>query len=126
MATLYISVSDPSEPTNMISYKIDLRDYAEQLKNRWPNAQIIQPNSLTYVLQWELNTQESLGISGGLQSDRQTVSFGSNPKENAIEFILWHRSLVPSSQYLLLFDDNMDIKCELKSDISLEKLREII
>jgi len=119
-------MSDPSKSEDVRNYTIDLHNYAKALKSKWPKAQIVYPDSLTYVIQWELNTDETLGVFGGLQSDKQTVSFGSNPKENAIEFILWYRSFIPSSQYLLLFDDNMDLKYELKPDVGLENLKGII
>ncbi len=126
MSTLYISFKPP-KAANETNYRINPQTYAEMIKEMWPDAKVISPpDTSTYILAWELNTPHRLGISGGLQSDEITVSFGSNPQENAVDFILWHRGVIPLKEPLFLFDDNLTIVHELKSDMSHEELREIM
>jgi len=117
-----MSTSKPPELDESIKYKIDPSEYARLMKLRWPYAKIGFVNNKSYVLDWELNHRDRLGPLGGLQSNRLVVSFGSNPQEDAIEFILWHRDFVPLGIPLFLFNSNLDLIFELKTGVSREDL----
>src|SRR3990172_5728676 len=117
MGTLFISTSRPPELDESISYRIDPAQYAIEMRRRWPDAKIVELKSGEYVLHWELNQRDRLGLSGGLQSNRLVVSFGSGPRTDVIEFALWHRDFVPTGTMLYLFDANLELVVELTPGI---------
>ena len=58
-----------------------------------------------YVLYWTLDTEDEPGPEGGLQSDYQHVSFRYS-EHTSIEFIQWHRALIPEQYTLYLFNSS--------------------
>ncbi len=122
VSTLFISTSRPPELDETVNYRIDPVEYARLMRLYWPYAKVGFVNSPYYVLSWELNQHDRLGPLGGLQTNKSVVSFGSNPQEDAIEFILWHRDVIPSDIRLFLFNANLDLMYELKPGVNREDL----
>lgn len=106
------------KPTSDLS--IDVSKYAQELRKRWPNAEIhltVVDDDLTYLLDWRLPPESGVsGLPGQLQNDHQVVSFGTGPKDSFLDFILWHRAFVPSYYQLFLFNSSSWNSLELKMD----------
>jgi hypothetical protein len=123
MAKFHIGFSKPPEIDQSIDYRIDASEYATNLLARWPYAVVGRYDlSPYYILTWELNKENELGASGGLQSDGLTVSFERNPQEDAVDFALWHREFVPNQYVLFLYDNNLDVVYELRPNTTREAL----
>jgi len=89
-------------------YRIDILDYEIQLKILYPFGNFIRPKNSTYLLRWNLNSIDKLGVDGGIQGDRITVSF-SNGYWNTNDYILWHRRYIPENVPLYLFEENLQV-----------------
>jgi hypothetical protein len=122
MSTLFVSTAKPPSLEETGDIRIDPEEYARAMKRRWPDGNIGHVTIGSYILHWELNRGNELGILGGLQENRLVVSFGSAPMNNAIEFIIWHRNFVPAKQKLFLFDESLETIIELKSDLTSKML----
>ncbi|MCL4249849.1 MAG: hypothetical protein KJ065_17010 [Anaerolineae bacterium] len=122
MSELFISTLRPPEDVSKSDYLIDVELYSSAIRQKWKSAKVVTPPGGTYVLEWELNEEHSLGLLGGLQSDRRTVSFGINYFDNALDYILWHREYVPNDVVLYLFDANLDLIHRLTTETSRDEL----
>lgn len=120
MRTFFISTISPTHSTEASDYRIDPAIYADQMRVRWTYAQISHAQS-EYILHWNLDKESRIGMTGGLQRDQQTVSFGRNPIEDTVEFIMWHRGFVPSTHQLFLFNVELEI-IELKPETTEDEL----
>ena len=118
MSTLFIATSKPPELDEAANYRIDPLEYIRLMKLRWPYAKVVFVNNEYYEYNWELNQHDRLGLLGGLQSNRLVVSFNSNPHEDVIEFILWHRDFVPTDIPLFLFNTNLGLLYELRPKVT--------
>lgn len=104
----------PTEPP-ISNLCIDSQDYGRKLRKHWPYANVyIPPVPSSFLLRWELNEPDRRGILGGLQNQHY-VSFGW-AGVNFIEFILWHRSVIPAIYSLFLFNSSSWDYLELKLD----------
>lgn len=103
---MLISPYDPdSEPREESTLRIDPVAYKAKLLEVWPKAVIYERTAQSSELfRWALPGVESLrtaGSSGGLLDDHQTIGFGYG--EHVVEFILWHRSVIPPEYPLFLY-----------------------
>lgn len=111
----------PSPPPRADLY-IDPTAYAEALQRQWPYARVsIPPEASAYLLWWELNTESERGIVGGLQTDHQCVSFGLGSQ--FVEYIVWHRQLVPGRNQLFLHHSSSWDRLELTPNLSERGIR---
>ena len=102
---------------------LDSIAYAEALQRQWPYARVsIRPESSTYLLWWELNTGRERGIVGGLQSNHQCVSFGLGSQ--FIEYIAWHRRIVPERYQLFLHHSSSWDRLKLTPNLSEQVIRQ--
>jgi hypothetical protein len=51
-------------------------------------------------------SEQYSGLICCLQKNQQIVSFGTGPKKSFIDFILWHRSVIPEQYPLYLFNSS--------------------
>jgi hypothetical protein len=127
MTELFISPIKPSEYNKSDGYLIDPEVYAKEMKVNWPYTEIYFQVGTPFALEWLLKKNaHSIGSPGALHSDRVTVSFGANPREDAIEFALWHRALIPQNYTLYLFDEGLTTLVEIGPDVSTEDLWKIL
>lgn len=97
---------------------IDPEWYRTMMQQKWPEAKIyIPPADSTYLVRWEID-QNEIYITGGLQSDHQTVSFKPGFKLNLPAFVLWHREIIPEKFQLFLTWEETWESMEIKSDTS--------
>ena len=122
MSTFFISPSKPPNLDESMEYRIDPAEYAARMRQRWPDSKLLEVKSGGYILHWELNQGGRLGLSGGLQSNRLVVSFGSSPRTDAIDFAHWHRGFVPAGIILYLFDANLELVVELTPGMDMQSL----
>jgi hypothetical protein len=122
-AELWKNADDTSpEPTSNL--RIDPALYRNELLRRWPNIFFYSQSSTPDYdhLKWELppESHEYSGLWGVLQRNGQYVEFGTGPKRSFLDFILWHRSFVPSQYPLYLFNwsswDSLLLKPESTGD----------
>ncbi|HEU4326906.1 MAG TPA: hypothetical protein VFS21_27450 [Roseiflexaceae bacterium] len=121
---------NPFTPTNWQSQtsnlRIDPADYEQALRSEWPDAEIaVPPPASSYALTWRLRTNEAIGLSGGLQRDQQTVSFGvSDAATHA--FIHWHRCYVPPQHDLFLHSTASEQHLALTADTTAQEIEAFI
>jgi hypothetical protein len=103
------------KPTSDLS--INPSEYRAKLLERWPQMTFIHTLP---VLNWELPLEdgEYSGLSGHLQTNLQIVEFGTGPKKSFVDFILWHRSVIPEQYPLYLFNSSSWDSLLLTNDTS--------
>ncbi|GIK66231.1 MAG: hypothetical protein BroJett018_40250 [Chloroflexota bacterium] len=104
--SMLISPFDPdSEFREKSTLWIDPITYKEKLLEAWPKAVFYERTEQSRELfRWALPGVEPLraaGSSGGLLDNHQTIGFGYG--EHVVEFILWHRSVIPPEYPLFLY-----------------------
>lgn len=100
---VWMDAPDDDKPTSDL--RIEPAAYERALVARWPDVGIAQQVISHCVLYWELPTEagQPTGLPGQLFNDHQLVSFAAGPKQSLVDFVLWHRSYVPSHYRLYLF-----------------------
>jgi hypothetical protein len=97
-----------------------------QMRLTWPAAEIHESYGI-YALYCELKRSPNYtGFQGGLIANSCTISMGSNPIEDVIDFIIWHRAYVSNTQTLYLFDEGLSIMFKLEANVTQTRLREIL
>jgi hypothetical protein len=79
-------------------------EYREKLLERWSEITFSHESLLAWRL--PLESGQYSGLWGLLQDNQQIVSFGTGPKKSFVDFILWHRSVVPEEYQLFLFNSS--------------------
>ena len=105
--------------------KIDPDTYNQGVQKRWPLA-IVEPvpSVCPYQIQWLLPTGRE-GFGGfcvSLWRNLQVVVFDTGPKEVFLDFVLWHRSFIPTIHRLFLFNLASSDCLELKSNTTAQDL----
>ena len=95
---------DDTSPKPTSDLCIKPSEYREALLLRWPEITFAHE----YPLRWELppETEQYAGLWGQLQDNQQIVGFGTGPKKSFIDFILWHRIIIPAQYQLFLFNSS--------------------
>jgi hypothetical protein len=93
------------------------------MKSKWPNVVIRNADRTLYLFHWHY--PNGTGTWGGLQSNRQIVSFEAENIDASTNYIIWYRSFVPETKKLFLFDDNLTFIFELKPNVTPEALRDL-
>lgn len=110
----YEPMSSEKAPSDL---RIDPFEYQEKILGRRPNAEIETTPDSSEGLSWRLPSEGNIsGLRGRLQGNQQVVEFGTGPKSSFVEFILWHRALVPASYQHFLFNSNSWDRLELTPD----------
>jgi hypothetical protein len=135
--SFYIAPYDPpdeddpnfQEKINGSALKIDPKAYETAILKRWPQTVIETPlksNDSFALPHWILPTQRE-GYSGlrvRLLLDIQVVAFGIGPEETFLDFILWHRSFIPTHYQLFLFNSSDTNSLELTGDTTAQDISE--
>jgi hypothetical protein len=103
---------------------VDVNQYRKALELRWAAVSFQSPLDRNYVLEWTLPPSRLgfAGLQGQLSANGQIVTFGSGPKESFLDFILWHRSFVPTESNLYLFSSISNQALLMESGISSEEI----
>ncbi len=106
------------------SFHLDKEQFREGLKNRWPEVELLVPDSNSYALEWILPPSRPNfgGLTGRLSSSGQIVTMGTGPKESLIEFILWFRSFSQSKFSLYLFGSGYDDVLRLEQNATEQEI----
>lgn len=96
---------DDFSPKPTSDLRIEPSEYHQKLVERWPE---INFNHLSPTEGWKLppESEHPSGLRGWLQKNQQIVSFGKGPTKSFIDFILWHRSIIPEQYPLFLFNSS--------------------
>lgn len=101
--TKVIETNRAKESTSQL--RIDPEHYRTELEKKWPFAKI-HDGGLTFPLRWSLDRENASGPEGGMLSDLQIVSLRRPDNDTLIEFVLWHRTMIPTEYTLYLFTDS--------------------
>lgn len=97
---------DPDDftPKPTSDLRIEPSEYHQKLVERLSEINFVSGS----LIRWELppESKEYAGLWGCLQENQQIVSFGTGPKKSFIDFILWHRSVIPEQYPLYLFNSS--------------------
>lgn len=128
MGTFFIA---PYEPTSDSSkwdslktasdLRIDVHDYRQRLKKRWPHAECYEDQfdrPLMWVLVDFVGSEKIPHGIGSLHIDYQIVSHDTPH----VHFFLWHRSVIPKKYRLWLFDDTRWDSIELTPETTREDI----
>lgn len=110
--SFFIAPSDPkvwenpddTSPKPTSDLQIKHSEYSEKLVDRWDDIRFIHGTELEWELPFE--SGQYTGLWGLLQHNQQIVNFGTGPKQSFLDFILWHRSVVPEQYPLFLFNSS--------------------
>jgi len=120
MVSFCVDSIRPDDPQEDNIYLIDPQAYIFHLRRRWAGVVIDNVQSV-YCLRWELPS----GFEGRLFADGKGITISANPRDDAIEFALWHRSIVPQEYPLFLFDDGLSAILELRADTTRAQIYEL-
>jgi hypothetical protein len=107
------------------AYTINIDNFSEELKKKWPDALIGPAGTPSQALEWRLN-KDAYSEQFALDSKKQFVIAEAVSKSNLIEFTLWYRKYIPSEFKLFLFDESLALVIELVDKISRETLEKNI
>jgi hypothetical protein len=95
---------DDFSPKPTSDLRIEPSEYRQKLAERWPKINFIHLTPTG----WELPPESEgySGLRGWLQKNQQIVSFGPGPDKSFIDFVLWHRSVIPEQYPLYLFNSS--------------------
>ena len=123
MTTFFIVPYRPTEwKTATSDLNIDPDWYQERLLEKWPKTQFWDPTSDWNVLQWSICAKDWRGPISELHKDLQIVSMSAP----FLEFINWHRYLIPSQYELYLTSDSSSEFLELLQDTSAEDINSFL
>ena len=106
--------------------EIDSDYFVQQLKNRWPTAEIRYSPSPTHVLNWKLELG-AYTVLGGLQTDGQTMCIEGGDAESVAEFAVWYRTLVSAQYRLFLYSGpTVNNPFELRLSATEGEIRDIL
>jgi hypothetical protein len=126
MTQLLISYQEPSDWKDQDGYFIDPLNYANLLTEKWSNINISKTDDGYSCLNWEIKKVNEAGLRGGIQSNRKVIYFSANPLNDAIEYAIWHRTKIPVSYRLFLFDEGINVVVELKIDTTYKELQDAL
>jgi hypothetical protein len=119
MPAFFVSTWRPDLDEATLARPFEPDAYAAALSERWPSVRIVYlPPDRTSFYQFELPSNDGSGILGNLTRDKTTVVFTYYHIEQALDFIIWHRSYVPGGIPLFFFDEGLDVVEELHPDTS--------
>lgn len=101
--SVWKDADDDAKPTSDL--RIEPEAYTRALAERWSGIEVA-PKAMSHcLLYWELpgESGEATGVWGALFNDGQLVSFGSGPQRHVLDFIRWHRDVIPADVPLYLF-----------------------
>ena len=125
MTQFLITSAKPPDWNEENIYLIEQTLYVESLKSRWMNISISETTGV-YSLQWRIPNPHNIGLEGRLHADGGAITISANPRNDAIEFALWHRKMVPEQYPLYLFDEGLNVIVELKTDTTKKDLEDTI
>ena len=123
MTTFFLAPVEPDKWSKKKSdLLIDFKWFRERLQDEWPLARIRIPGETKNILLWWQLPPEKDGnaLTGGLQANKQIVSFETGPRRSFIKFVLWYRDFVSDTYQLFLFNDSQEAVLEITDD-TLEK-----
>jgi hypothetical protein len=96
---------------NSEDFKIDPREFAERLREKWSNAQItiIHNDSDSRILEWDVRNAIDEWVHGYiLRNSQDFINVDTSPIEDIALFAFWYRRLVPREYQLVLFHPSWD------------------
>jgi len=121
MSTFFISPFKPPVWVGETDLQISTDEYATKLKELWFDVIIKPGNSNDYSIHWELKRDGKYQIMGGLQTNHNVVSLEGN-KEYIAEFVVWHRTYVPSKYRLYVFHESLAVNFEIESGKTVQEV----
>jgi len=115
-ADYYVS---PPEETDLA---IEPYSFANNLRRHWPSAdvQMIDNPQSIRALEWTLPLDKGV-LRGSLHQTGQVVVLDGDV-EDAAEFALWVRTLVPIEYTLLFYDEGYSTAVELRLGMTVEEI----
>ena len=117
MSSYFIS---PPEKT---TWTFDADTLARALCTAWPTAHVerISDPSSFYQLRWKIESGLPAQIEGTLANDGQTVHLDGDLR-SAVAVARWYRSVVPSQQALIFYDEGFSADVRLTAQVTEDQL----
>ena len=109
-------------PRNSTSWHISEKDFATALHSRWPSADIraVSNPQSNHTVEWRIQLGEKQ-LEGSLDRAGQAIHLDGDIFSSA-QFALWFRSIVPSQQTLVFYDEGYSADVNLTNDTTVEQL----
>jgi hypothetical protein len=110
-------------PSRETDWRFDPDDFERLLRERWPDAEVKRfedPGFLT-ALDFRVRLEDGRAVDGNLGRDGQIVGLDGDIPESA-EVAAWVRSVVPSQQELIFWDQGYSFDVPLTEGIRPEQI----
>ncbi len=128
--TFFIGPFDPAlwkygdpDPAPTTDLRIDPEDYSKELLKRWPHAKY-HPSTPESPHTYLLDEPGRSGLRVTLHNSPRYPHVALELGANFIEFILWHRQMVPAKYVLFLFNSSSWDSLKLLPDTTREEIQE--
>ena len=113
-----------SPPEKSSTWSIDVNHFVDQIRSRWPDAQVrrIESPETFHAMEAEV-AMERGPLSVALSRDGQAVILGGDI-EDCAEVALWVRQIVPEDQPLLFYDEGYGADVSLTTRTSKDEIVE--
>ena len=110
-------------PPQRSGWSLRAADLRERLLRRYPGAEARAPDSDAdaHQLHWTIPSASGTPLDGSLQASGQALHLDGDV-DDAAEFAVWFRSLVPARQPLLFYDEGYSADVEITPDSRPEDL----
>ncbi len=98
----------PPKPTDWRLAPLSLQ---RALEGRFNSISVAQVEAANRLLEWSIETSSGI-LEGGLDTDGNAIILDGDLSDCA-EFAVWLRSLVPTSQALVFYDEDYSADIEL-------------
>ena len=104
------------------TWSIAHSDFERLLRQRWPHAKTIKGSDLDRfrALEWTVEAPSGV-VEGALNGDGQAIALDGAIGDVA-RMALWFRSVVPSEQALIFYDEGYNADVELKEGTTVDDL----
>jgi hypothetical protein len=109
-------------PPDATSWSISGKDLTAALRVHWPDAEIkavLSPQS-NHSIEWRIQLGEKQ-LEGSCDRTGQAIHLDGDLISSAL-FALWFRSIVPSQQSLVFYDEGYSADVNLTNDTSVEQI----
>lgn len=106
---------------NENEFRVDPKSFVEHLHIKWPTAEVreVSDPGDPYLLEWILPI--GYRIDGALHRSLTTISLEGG-LEDCASFAVWYRTLVPSKNGLLFFDQGYHAHVNLQDETTEQQI----
>lgn len=114
----------PHWKTATSDLQIDIGEFETALRKQWNEVEI--ETTSTGGLLWRIVENGNVGFFGGLQSNKQIISFSPGNWTTFKDFVLWYRNFIPARYQLYFFNSSSWNSLEITENTTKQEIEDLI